>query len=183
MNTDQKVSLVAFLFLLVLVGGIAYVTYDGVKDQKEFIEHTQKTLAENSYDCNPKLLNEIYEYGTHSLGSFFPNGPFNIKDVIAIAAVESKFDRYAVGTHGEEGLFQIYRADRILEGLNIPNANIFDVSTNVEAFCFELHEKFLKYHDYFKAIVAYNGAPPKNEFNSKSVYWRKFIKIRKALGE
>ena len=77
--------------------------------------------------------------------------------VLAVIDTESAFDRYAISVAGARGLMQVMPF--WLEELNVPNANLFDIQTNLRMGC-----TILRYYldwekgDLTKALARYNGS-------------------------
>lgn len=114
------------------------------------------------------------------LPKYFPNGPYTREDFIAMGWLESAFNQYETGTHGEKGIFQIMPGE--FKECHIKNKNKYDIDINTQLCMYVLKAKFDKYPDYKKAIIAYNGVviTKKGKWNEK--YWRAFEKRRNAVG-
>lgn len=109
---------------------------------------------------------------------FFPNGPFTRNDFIAMAWLESTFHQYEEGTHGERGIFQImpdeFAAYRITK-------NFYNINVNTKMAFRVLSGKYSKWHDYKKAIIAYNGVVHLKNGKWSEKYWKAFYKRKVAV--
>jgi soluble lytic murein transglycosylase-like protein len=83
--------------------------------------------------------------------------------VLAVIHIESRFDRFAISRAGALGLMQIMPF--WLKELNQPEANLFDIGTNLRFGC-----TILKYYldkekgDLRKALARYNGSAGKRKY-------------------
>lgn len=123
-----------------------------------------------------KTLESIDYY----LPKYFPNGPYERKDLIAIAMVESGFEQYLTGKKGEYGLFQIMPESAKWAGVD---KNQFDIEINTEMAFFILKKKHKKYQDYKMGIIAYNGVVKLKGGNISEKYWELFTGYRTALDD
>lgn len=86
--------------------------------------------------------------------------------VLAVIDVESRFDRFAISRAGARGLMQVMPF--WLEELDEPEANLFDITTNLRFGC-----TILKYYldrengDLRKALAAYNGSSGRRVYPDK----------------
>lgn len=86
--------------------------------------------------------------------------------VLAVIHVESRFDRFAISRAGALGLMQIMPF--WLKELNQPEANLFDIGTNLRFGC-----TILKYYldkeksDLRQALARYNGSAGKRKYPDK----------------
>jgi soluble lytic murein transglycosylase-like protein len=77
--------------------------------------------------------------------------------VLAVIDTESAFDRFAISVTGARGLMQVMPF--WLEELEVPDANLFDIQTNLRMGC-----TILRYYldwekgDLTKALARYNGS-------------------------
>jgi soluble lytic murein transglycosylase-like protein len=77
--------------------------------------------------------------------------------VLAVIDTESAFDRFAISVAGARGLMQVMPF--WLEELEVPDANLFDIQTNLRMGC-----TILRYYldwekgDLTKALARYNGS-------------------------
>lgn len=126
-----------------------------------------------------KVIHEVLDALDIYLPRYFPDGPYTVKDMLAIGMVESNFDQYLTGRHKEYGIFQIMPKSSRWMGVT---KNQFDVTVNTELALFVLKKKFEKYKDYKMAIIAYNGLVKKRGKVSEK-YWNKFIKYRRAIDD
>ena len=89
-----------------------------------------------------------------NLVKYYPEGPFTRNDFIALAWIESEFKQYEGGSHGERGIFQIMPDE--FGDFNI-HKNYYEISVNTRMAFRVMDGKYKKFHDYKKAIQAYNG--------------------------
>lgn len=86
--------------------------------------------------------------------------------VLAVIHIESRFDRFAISRVGALGLMQVMPF--WLKELNQPDANLFDIGTNLRFGC-----TILKYYldkekgDLRKALARYNGSAGKRKYPDK----------------
>jgi soluble lytic murein transglycosylase-like protein len=113
------------------------------------------------------------------LPKYFPDGPYQRKDLLAIAMIESAFDKFLTGGHGEYGIFQIMPESCEWMGVT---KNQFEVEVNTELALFVLKKKFDEHKNYKLAIIGYNGIV-KRRGKIDETYWNKFIKYRRALDD
>jgi soluble lytic murein transglycosylase-like protein len=77
--------------------------------------------------------------------------------VLAVIDTESAFDRYAISVAGARGLMQVMPF--WLEELNKPDANLFDIQTNLRMGCTILRFYLDREQgDMVKALARYNGS-------------------------
>ena len=113
------------------------------------------------------------------LPKYFPDGPYERKDLLAIAMVESAFDKFLVGKAKEYGIFQIMPESCKWMGIT---KNQFEVEVNTELALFVLKKKFDEHQNYKIAIIGYNGIVKRRGKLSEK-YWDKFIRFRRALDD
>jgi soluble lytic murein transglycosylase-like protein len=83
--------------------------------------------------------------------------------VLAVIDIESRFDRFAISRVGARGLMQVMPF--WLKELDQPDANLFDIETNLRMGC-----TILKYYldrekgDLRKALARYNGSAGKRKY-------------------
>jgi len=88
--------------------------------------------------------------------------------VLAVMHVESLFDKYAISRVGARGLMQVMPF--WLKELNKPNANLFDIQTNLRMGC-----TILKYYldkengNLFRGLGRYNGSLGKRKYPDKVI--------------
>lgn len=86
--------------------------------------------------------------------------------VLAVIHIESRFDRFAISRAGALGLMQVMPF--WLKELNQPDANLFDIGTNLRFGC-----TILKYYldkekgDLRRALARYNGSVGKRKYPDK----------------
>lgn len=86
--------------------------------------------------------------------------------VLAVIHIESRFDRFAISRVGALGLMQVMPF--WLKELEQPDANLFDIGTNLRFGC-----TILKYYldkekgDLRKALARYNGSVGKRKYPDK----------------
>lgn len=125
-------------------------------------------------------IRETLEAIDFYLPKYFPNGPYQKKDFIALAMAESGFDQYLVGTRKEFGIFQIM--PEMCKDLGVMK-NQFEVSVNTDMAMAVMKDKFDERKDYKKAIIAYNGYFYKKDGKLYDAYWKRFSKFRRALDD
>jgi hypothetical protein len=114
-----------------------------------------------------------------NMPKFFPKGPFNRNDFIAIAWLESSFRQYEDGTHGEKGLFQIM-PDEFAEW-HVNPKYFYGVNTNTKMGFRVLSGKYKRWHDYKKTIIAYNGVVRLKNGKWSEKYWKAFLKRKEKV--
>lgn len=138
-----------------------------VKNKETVDYHIVKRVLDNSEIC---------------ISENFPDGPFTVRDMAAIAMVESNFSQFAVGQAGERGVFQILNYKDELKELGLSNKNIFDIDINAKVACHEIRKKYDRYRDYYKSIIAYNGYRVIAGKPDDS-YWKHFVTARELMEE
>lgn len=76
--------------------------------------------------------------------------------VLAVIAVESQFDHFAVSNVGARGLMQVMPFWK--EELGSKSDNLFEIETNIRYGCAILHMYKDRYHGLERALAAYNGS-------------------------
>lgn len=97
-------------------------------------------LYANSHNLNPSLL-------------------------LALIAIESRFDAYATSSVGAQGLMQVmpfWKAE-----LGSKTDNLFDVATNIRYGTSILEHYMKRYKSPRKALAAYNGSRGRNKYPNK----------------
>lgn len=113
-----------------------------------------------------------------NMPKFFLNGPFTRNDFIAIAWLESSFRQYEDGTSGEKGLFQIMPDE--FASWHVTK-NFYNVNVNTKMGFRVLNGKYKKWHDYKKAIIAYNGVVRLKNGKWSEKYWKAFQKRKEKV--
>jgi len=135
-------------------------------------------LAERGLPVNVKVVVKLLKAIDRNIPKFFPNGPFTRNDFIALAWLESALHQHENGTHGEKGIFQIMPDEFRDYGIT---DNFYDIDINTKM-CFRvLKGKYKRWHEYKKAIIAYNGVVHLKSGQWSEKYWRAFYKRRKAV--
>lgn len=147
------------------------------KDLNYFKEASLITdcLFRENLPSSAKTVKETIEQIDVYLPKYFPNGPFKREDFVAMAWLESGFNQYETGTHGEKGIFQIMPDEFVVN--NIKNSK-YDVNINTELCMIILKQKYAKYPDYKKAIIAYNGVVRSKHGRWNEKYWKAFERRR-----
>lgn len=95
--------------------------------------------------------------------------------VLAVIDIESRFDRFAISVVGAQGLMQIMPFWK--KELDLPDANLFDVQTNIRFGCTILKHYIDKEKGNMqKGLARYNGSYgrrkyPDKVFNALSKIW------------
>jgi hypothetical protein len=113
-----------------------------------------------------------------NMPNYFPHGPFNRNDMIAIAWLESEFRQFEDGTHGEKGLFQIMPDEFASYGVT---QYFYGVNTNTKMGFRVLNGKYQRWHDYKKSIIAYNGVVRLRNGKWSEKYWKAFLKRKEKV--
>jgi len=80
--------------------------------------------------------------------------------VLAVIDTESNFDRFAVSSAGARGLMQVMPF--WLDELDVPDANLFDIQTNLRLGCTILRYYMdMENNQYSPALARYNGSTGK----------------------
>jgi hypothetical protein len=170
----KRVELIAVLLLVSSVGSAAQrcseVTNVRVANT---IAHA---FRKKGAVVNPGVIAVVLRSADVSLAKYFPHGPYTRRDLLAMAWLESSFNKYEKGTHGERGVFQIMPDEF---GKRKPS---FDISLNTDLACRVLASKYRRHHDYKRALIAYNGYVMRNGHLDET-YWRLFAKRRQALSK
>lgn len=142
-------------------------------------ERIDEYYSRNDITARVVVIRETLQAIDTYLPKYFPNGPYTRNDLIAMAMVESGFDQYLVGTRKEFGIFQIMPEACKDAGVN---KNQFDIKVNTELALIVLSWKYQEHPDYKIGMIAYNGLVKKGGKLSE-IYWKKFIKARKAVDD
>lgn len=132
-------------------------------------------LYEEDVKTDIKTIKETLESIDKLLPHYFPNGPFTRNDFVSIAMLESNFDKYCVGTHGEKGIFQIM-PDEFKESRVYKNKSKYEVFTNTDICMRVLSYKYGQFPDYKLAVIAYNGVVKTKSGKWSEKYWNAFSK-------
>jgi hypothetical protein len=104
--------------------------------------------------------------------------PFTYVDMLTLAWVESNYDPKCVGTHGEQGVWQILAWKDYLKQLKAKNPQ--DIETNCKMATMELGEKYKWKGNFRDSIIAYNGWVVKDG-TVMQTYYDNFSKKRKVV--
>jgi hypothetical protein len=151
-----------------------------MKELQYYKEATLLTdcLYREGTPVSTKVIKETLEAIDAFLPKYFPNGPYTREDFIAMAWLESGFDKYSLGTHSEKGIFQIM-PDEFHD--NHITQNKYDIKTNTKICMTVLLGKFHSYPDYKKAIIAYNGVVRLKGGRWSEKYWKSFERRREMV--
>ncbi len=177
------ISLIICMFTFPLDGGILSRPTAAENAAKTELEYYKQAAALNDLlfrENTPVHMNVVVAMLKEidkNLAQFYPNGPFERTDFIALAWVESEFKQYEGGLHGERGIFQIMPDE--FRDFDV-HKNYYNVDVNTAMAFRVLTEKYRKQHDYKIAIIAYNGLIyHKGKLSEK--YWRAFEKRKIAI--
>lgn len=197
MNTLTKyLSKIVFGFVLLGIGGASVYgwlrfeerlnrakNYEHLEARLSYYEQAERisayyfTLGEK---INVSVVRKTLQEIDRNLPQYFPEGPYNRKDFIALAMAESGFDQYLVGGYKEYGIFQIMPDMAKLLGVK---KNHFDIAVNTDMAFRVLRDKYAARPDYKHAIIAYNGYVIKKDGKLYDAYWKRFVRFRKALDD
>ena len=85
--------------------------------------------------------------------------------VLAVIAVESQFDHFAVSNVGARGLMQVMPFWK--RELGNKSDNLFEIETNIRYGCAILHMYMDRYHSVERALAAYNGSVGSRRYPKK----------------
>jgi Transglycosylase SLT domain len=114
------------------------------------------------------------------LPRYFPDGPFERDDLIALAWLESGFHQHEGGTHGERGLYQIMPDEFASYGVT---EGFYDIGTQTDMALRVLRDKHERWHDYKLTVQAYNGLVRMKDGRLSERYWRAFVRRKIAIDE
>ena len=165
---------------LIHLPSIMKTYHHNLKDLHYYREATLITdcLYREGTPVSTKTIKETLEAIDKFVPKYFPNGPYSREDFIAMAWLESGFNQFEIGTHGEKGIFQIM-PDEYKE--NSVKLNKYDININTELCMSVLQSKFHKYPDYKKAVIAYNGVIRTKKGRWSEKYWKSFEKRRSVV--
>ena len=188
--THQK-SLIASAVIVASILTLGIEKLASLASELEQDRHNMKELqyfkeASSLTDClyregvpvSTKVIKETLESIDVYLPQYFPNGPYTREDFIAIAWLESAFNKYELGTHGEKGVFQIMPGEFYDNHIT---KNKYDIKINTQICMTVLQMKFRKYPDYKRGIIAYNGVVKTKSGKWSEKYWRSFEKRRNVV--
>jgi hypothetical protein len=189
MNHTKWSILLAVIISSILTFGIEKVIslsslakqyHSTTKDLQYYKESTLLTdcIYREGTPVSTKTIKETLETIDKLLPKYFPNGPYRREDFIAMGWLESGFNQFEIGTHGEKGIFQIMPDEF---NSNSVKLNKYDIETNTQMCMLVLKDKYAKFPDYKKAIIAYNGVirTKKGKWNEK--YWKAFEKRKSVV--
>ena len=127
------------------------------------------------------IVEEVIESAIKYNNIYFPHGPYSYKDIVAVAIIESEFNKFLVGNSGEKGIFQILSPKEEFEEMKMHDANIFDIDVNTHVAYHVLKKKFNKYNDYYMGVIAYNGVRKLDNNTISRKYWDRFESARKNM--
>jgi Transglycosylase SLT domain len=139
----------------------------------------KELLAKQNIPVTTEVVVKMLKAIDHDIPKFYPKGPFTRNDFIALAWLESAFHQYEKGTHGECGLFQIM-PDEFADWQ--VKKNFYNININTIMAFRVLNGKYVKWHDYKKAIQAYNGIIRLKNGKWSEKYWKAFEKRRVIVG-
>lgn len=171
----------AILFLAATTGGDAKKPYADV-----LAERVRASYSQIGVRIDSAVLLKIIHTAKEELPQAFPDGSIDLSHVLAICAVESQFYPMAKGGLKEVGLFQILRPKKALNALSLEGFNPFDVETNTLMGIHVLRDKYLRYKNVTKAIIAYNGVVKKRDGWDKTYllkFRRQHARIVRAIRE
>ena len=90
---------------------------------------------------------------------------FSPELILALIAVESQFDHFAVSNVGANGLMQVMPFWK--KKLGSPDDNLFEISTNIRYGCAILRMYRDRYHSLDSALAAYNGSLGSHRYPNK----------------
>ncbi len=128
-----------------------------------------------------EVIWEVIDEISIQLPKVFPNGPFVMSDIITIASHESNFRKNAVAKHGERGVFQILDWKGGLIAIGKPKGDAFDPRTSVQMGLHVLRQKYDRFKDYRKTIIAYNGVVLEENRQWDETYWNLFVARKKII--
>jgi transglycosylase-like protein with SLT domain len=182
------------LILAILISSILTFGIEKLLNATSLVKQYHETATDLRYykeatlltDCiyreglpvSTKTIKETLETIDKLLPQYFPKGPFTREDFIAMGWLESAFNQYEMGTHGEKGIFQIMPEEFTDNNIKL---NKYDIGINTELCMSVLSKKFHKYPDYKKAIIAYNGVVKTKRGHWSERYWKAFEKRRSVV--
>ncbi len=128
-----------------------------------------------------EVIWEVIDEISIQLPKVFPDGPFVLSDIITIASHESNFKKNAVAKHGERGIFQILDWKGGLKAIGKPNGDAFDPRTSVRMGLHVLRQKYDRFKNYRKSIIAYNGVVLEENRQWDETYWNLFVTRKKII--
>lgn len=128
-----------------------------------------------------EVIWEVIDEISIQLPKVFPKGPFVMSDIITIASHESNFKKNAVAKHGERGIFQILDWKRGLAAIGQPKGDAFDPRTSVRMGLYVLRQKYNRFKDYRKTIIAYNGVVLEENKKWDETYWKLFVARKRII--
>lgn len=187
---DRKLTIfsagaVFALAFSLLCGRVFYASHSFIQYQKNLKELKYLKEAALLSDCmyreetpvSTLTIAEMLKQIDIFLPQYFPNGPYTREDFVAMAWLESSFNQYETGTHGERGVFQIMPDEF---DTKIRTANKYNIDVNTKMCMKVLQGKYQQFPDYKKAIIAYNGVVIMKNGKWSEKYFKSFEK-RKFL--
>ena len=141
------------------------------------VEHYYSKGSPTSFKSVKRLICAIEE----CVPKYLKGTPFTVEDMMSLVSIESCWDTNEIGKHGERGAFQILDYKSALKEIGKPWSNPLDPYVNTEMGCHVLKQKYSKYKDYKKAIIAYNGYILGDNGEPIETYWEIFKSIRPTI--
>jgi hypothetical protein len=177
--------LMVFLFPILMDSGVVFAgrpasELEKTKEELHYYKDATKLndlLFREGIAVHMNVVVSMLKEIDKNLVKYYPEGPFTRNDFIALAWIESAFNQYEVGTKGEKGIFQIMPDE--FNDFSVKK-NYYEVNVNTRMGFRVLKGKYDKYHDYKKAIIAYNGLVYHHGKLSQK-YWKAFEKRKIAV--
>lgn len=179
-------KLLSVVSMLVAIQGVCapaepiQTTY---KDEALKIQAYYQTLVnkgDKKVAPDARVIEHVLRSIDEQLPKYFPNGPFNREDFIAIAMLESDFHQFELGTSGERGIFQIMkqhvRSEKTWE-------KMYNIDVNTSYSMKIMLDKYNERKDFRKTIIAYNGYVVNRRGQLITKYWRTYLKHKEIVHE
>lgn len=171
MNRIEFFCMMLTITLLILVNG-PVKTKKPIHRGRRYDIEAQRIKRLSCRRAKPEVIAKALLEIDRNLPKHFPKGEFKREDLIAIALVESSFNHRETGTAAkEQGLYQL-RPEWFKKGVDG-----YQVAINTDMACRVLATKYRRWHDYRKAIIAYNGYVVRHG-KLRDGYYRHFIQER-----
>lgn len=158
--------------LLIFSAGGAVITYYKCGSYRQsycaIVQNLQKYYDKTHQKVDPAVIAKVVSLSYALTPKVFPQGPFQPKDIITLAMIETDFNPYMIGKSGEIGVWQILD----------PEGNAFSLEGNCKAALSTLKEKYDLRGSYKMAIISYNGFSTNKRGELHTGYWRRFAKAR-----
>ena len=134
-----------------------------IAGESQIVPH-KSALETHVIETNPKVSVKEAKSIVHAVIRWGEEFSIDPKLLLAIAKVESNYNKHAISPSGAYGLMQVipvWHKDKIKKAKEeLGNPEVFDIHTNIYLGASVLSECKIKYKDISKALLCYAGQTP-----------------------